>query len=269
MNEAQLHSWLVVAAVTASMFGLIYGIVARGSRLIESQRASLNDKVETLSQLLHQNQTLRRRLEQATRRTADLNERHLRRISAELHDGPAQLLAFASLRFDSVADGTATADEASRVRTALAEAMRDIRNTCRGLTLPELADLSVSDVLSTAVAAPDPRPATEVTLVKMDELPNLSQAEKICIYRFVQEALNNATRHAGGKSLSVTAKADEHGVTLAVADKGPGFDRTLSSEGLGLIGLEERIAGLGGSLSIETAPDRGTILTMKLSGLAR
>lgn len=269
LNEAQLHSWLVVAAVTASMLALLYGIVARGSRLIETQRAALNDKVETLSQLLHQNQTLRRRLEQATRRTADLNERHLRRISAELHDGPAQLLAFASLRFDSVADGTATADEADRVRTALAEAMRDIRNTCRGLTLPELADLSVSDVLAKAVAAHENRTATAVTLVNMDELPNLSQAEKICTYRFVQEALNNATRHAGGKGLSVTAKADSDSISVAVADEGPGFDRTLSSEGLGLIGLEERIAGLGGSLSVETAPDRGTILTMKLSGRAR
>lgn len=269
LNRAQLQSWLVVAAVTVGMLGLLYGIVARGSRLIVSQRQTLNEKIESLSRLLEQNQALRRRVDQATRRTADLNERYLRRISAELHDGPAQLLAFASLRFDDIAGGKAGTDDVRRVKDALDESMREIRNISRGLTLPELAGLSVADVLKKAVTAHENRTASEVVFDREADLPALSEAEKICLYRFVQEALNNATRHGEGKGLRVTAERLDRGLSVTVSDEGPGFDRSAESEGLGLIGLEERIAGLGGRLTITTAPDKGTTLTMRLPGRAK
>lgn len=266
LNGARLQSWLVVGAVTLCMLGLLFGIVARGSRLITSQRAALNEKVETLSGLLQQNQALRRRVEQATRRTADLNERYLRRISAELHDGPAQLLAFASLRFDSVASGAAADEDRRRVKDALDEAMADIRNICRGLTLPELANLSVHDVLNRVIAAHESRTGTDVKFESTGPLPSLSQAEKICVYRFVQETLNNAVRHAGGNGQWISVASDGAGVAITVGDEGPGFDRSTGGEGLGLIGLEERIAGLGGTLSIQSAPGEGTRLTMRLPG---
>ncbi|KQR76035.1 hypothetical protein ASG25_15300 [Rhizobium sp. Leaf384] len=266
LNIAQLQSWLVVAVVTLCMLGLLYGIVARGSRLIVSQRSALNEKVETLSRLLTQNAVLHRRVEQAARRSANLNERYLRRISAELHDGPAQLLAFASLRFPSVKEGTTDGDEARRVKDALDEAMREIRNICRGLTLPELETLSPVDVINRAVSAHESRTGTEVMLERAATLPALSQAEKICVYRFLQETLNNAARHAGAKGQRVVVKVGPDGFSLTVSDDGPGFDRAASHEGLGLVGLEERIASLGGKLHVESAPNRGTRLTMNLPG---
>jgi signal transduction histidine kinase len=266
LNLAQLQSWLVVAVVTLCMLGLLYGIVARGSRLIVSQRTALDEKVASLSRLLTQNEALHRRVEQATRRTADLNERYLRRISAELHDGPAQLLAFASLRFGSIASGEADADEARRVKVALEDAMRDIRNICRGLTLPELANLSLDAVIDRALAAHESRTHTEILLERATPMPEVSQAEKICVYRFLQEALNNATRHAGSKGQTVTATAAAQGVFITVADEGPGFDPAAVGDGLGLIGLKERIASLGGRLVIDTRPDQGTKLTMHLPG---
>lgn len=264
LTSARLQSWLVVGVVTLVMLALLFLVVARGSRLITRQRAALDEKVETLSALLTQNQALRRRADQATHRTADLNERYLRRISAELHDGPAQLLAFASLRLGSIRPAGAAGEDRERVRTALDDAMRDIRNICRGLTLPELDELGIQKVLKRAVAAHESRTGTSVAFVCDPVLPDLSKAEKICAYRFVQETLNNAARHAGGIGQQVTAAAAEGGIEIIVSDKGPGFDRRTAGEGLGLLGLEERIAGLGGTLDLVS--QNGTRLTMRLPG---
>ncbi|TAY31814.1 sensor histidine kinase [Rhizobium leguminosarum] len=264
LTRARLQSWLVVGVVTLAMLALLFGIVARGSRLITRQRAALDEKVETLSTLLSQNQALRRRADQATHRTADLNERYLRRISAELHDGPAQSLAFASLRLRSILPAGSSDQDSERVKAALDDAMRDIRNICRGLTLPELDGLGVDDVLKRVVAAHESRTGTRVAFACDPVLPDLSKAEKICAYRFVQETLNNAARHAAGIGQEVTASAAGSGIEITVSDKGPGFDRGTAGEGLGLLGLEERIAGLGGTLDLNS--QNGTRLTMRLPG---
>lgn len=264
LTSARLQSWLVVGVVTVAMLASLFVIVARGSRLITRQRAALNEKVETLSMLLAQNQALRRRADQATHRSAELNERYLRRISAELHDGPAQLLAFASLRLGSIIPAGSADHDNGRVKTALDDAMRDIRNICRGLTLPELEGLGVDDVLKRVVAAHESRTGTRVALTCHRGLPDLSKAEKICTYRFVQETLNNAARHAAGIGQQVTALPASGGIEVTVSDQGPGFDRRTAGEGLGLLGLEERIAGLGGTLSLHS--QNGTSLTMRLPG---
>lgn len=266
LADARLQSWLVVGLVTLAMLALLFGIVARGSKLITRQRAALDEKVATLSTLLAQNQALRRRADQATHRTAELNERYLRRISADLHDGPAQLLAFASLRLGAILPAGSSDPDAERVRTALDDAMRDIRNICRGLTLPELDTLGVEAVLKRVIAAHESRTGTRVALACNGKLPDLSKAAKICAYRFVQETLNNAARHAGGLGQRVQASEARGGIEITVSDEGPGFDRKTTGEGLGLLGLEERIAGLGGTLDIDT--QNGTRLTVRLPGNA-
>lgn len=266
LNRARLQSWLVVGVVTLAMLSLLFIIVERGSRLITAQRKSLDEKVATLSRLLSQNQALRHRVDLATHRTADLNERYLRRISAELHDGPAQLLAFSSLRLESIMSADADPQDRRRVQEALDEAMLEIRNICRGLTLPELEGLTVNEVLTKAVTAHESRTGTHVVLDSAAGLPVLSSAETICIYRFVQETLNNAVRHADGVDQKIRATLSTLGVEISVSDNGPGFDTGAAANGLGLIGLQERIAGLGGSLEIASAPSTGTRLTMRLPG---
>lgn len=260
--HARLRSWLVVGVVTVGMLGSLFLIVARGSRMIARQRGVLKDKVEELSRLLSQNRRLRLRVEQASQRTAGLNERYLRRISADLHDGPAQLLAYALLRLDSAAP-PAPADLAA-VQKSLGEAMQEIRDICRGLTLPELDTLDLDAVLSRVVSAHGARTGLPVALDLTGPLPTLSQAAKICVYRFVQETLSNATRHAAGTAQSVTVTASDSGPTIAVQDEGPGFDRGTAAIGLGLAGLEERIAGLGGRFALETGAGQGTTVRMVL-----
>ena len=93
----------------------------------------------------------------------------------------------------------------------------------------------------------------------------LSQSEKICIYRLVQEGLNNAARHAGGAGQRVAAVYSDQHLDITVADKGPGFEIGQARDGsLGLAGLRERIESLGGDFGIESSPT-GTRLRMRLN----
>ncbi|RUT84079.1 sensor histidine kinase, partial [Mesorhizobium sp. USDA-HM6] len=101
LNAALWSTWLVVAGATAAALALLSGIVFRGSRTIETQRTALEAKVTELQSALSQNSSLRQRVQRASRRATAINERYLRRIGADLHDGPAQLVALAALRMDS------------------------------------------------------------------------------------------------------------------------------------------------------------------------
>ncbi|SDA55059.1 sensor histidine kinase [Mesorhizobium qingshengii] len=269
LNAALWSSWLVVAGATAAALALLSGIVFRGSRTIETQRTALEAKVSELQALLSQNSTLRQRVQRASRRATAINERYLRRIGADLHDGPAQLVALAALRMDSplLLDPDTSAEkrqaEVAGIHKTLSEAMREIRGICNGLVLPQIETAAVADILRLAVAEHERRTASSVSLALPTQLPEPGASEKISIYRFVQEGLNNAWRHGQGKDQAVKAGTKSGKLFVTVSDGGPGFDPA-RSEGLGLAGLRERIESIGGRFETVSGP-KGTRLLITLS----
>ena len=261
--DARLKSWLVVGLVSLGIFSALYFVFERGSRTIARQSEALGEKVEQLPSLLEQNSGLARRVEQANPRLADLHERTLRRISAELHDGPTQLLAFAALRLD---DPESLQQE--QVRQAVNEAMQEIRYICRGLALPELEGWSVATVARRIAAAHEARCGYKVSMNLAEDLPGLPLAAKTCIYRFLQETLNNGSKHAGGARQTVAIRTIVEGIEVEVHDDGPGFEPDERGEGLGLLGLRERVAGLKGSFHVDTRKGSGTSVVMRLPAVA-
>jgi len=213
------------------MLTLLFGIVLQGSRTIERQRRALEGRIGELSNLLAQNEELRRRIERASRHIAEMNEHYLRRISADLHDGPAQLLALASLRLDALKSLLPAMKRAGRgrddldvIRESLSEALGEIRDICAGLALPELDNLSPAALLGNAVRAHERRTGTSVATTIEGIPDDLPKSIKICLYRFVQEGLSNAFRHAGGAGQTVTCQYDGTVMKVTVSDTGPGFD---------------------------------------------
>lgn len=269
LNVALWQSWLVVAGATAAALALLSGIVFRGSRTIETQRTALEAKVAELQALLSQNSTLRQRVQHASRRATAINERYLRRIGADLHDGPAQLVALAALRVGSplLLDPAASAEqrqaEVAGIHNTLGEAMSEIRGICNGLVLPQIESAAVPDILRLAVAEHERRTGTSVSLTLPSRLPELGPSEKISIYRFVQEGLNNAFRHGKGRNQAVKAGIKAGKLFVEVLDGGPGFDPA-RTEGLGLAGLRERIESIGGHFETLSGP-QGTRLVITLS----
>ena len=268
---ARWKSWAAVIAVTAVFFLSLLAIVLRGSRTISDQRQSLRDRISQLSELLDQNENLRRRIAGAAQRATALNETFLRRVGADLHDGPAQLVALASLRLDSraltdpAADPKARDEEIHAIRASLEDAMTEIRNICNGLVLPQIENADLAGVLKLAVRSHEQRTQTEVRLELTPSPRPLSLSEKICIYRFVQETLSNAYRHAGGAAPRVAQSVADGLITVEVSDDGPGFDpATVEPDRLGLAGLRERVESIGGRFILDASAE-GTRVGMTLT----
>ncbi|WP_172960966.1 sensor histidine kinase [Oceaniglobus roseus] len=271
LRLAHARAWVVVALVTLATFLALFGIVRSGSRTIADQTRRLKSQLDELARISAQNQALRTRVQGASQRVSETNERYMRRLSAELHDGPAQALALASLRLTSLmrrAGVTPGDPEAQNLRDCLEEALRDVRDLCSGLTLPELDGKSVTETLDLATNTHERR--TGVTVERAFRhapvIPgSVPHPFLICIYRFVQEGLMNAFRHAPGAPVRVDAQAETAQIVIAVQDDGPGFDPgKRSASGLGLAGLRERIESIGGVFRIDSREGQGTRLVMTL-----
>ena len=283
---ARISSWIVVAAVTLIMFGLLFGIVRGGSQTIARQQRELRTRVRELSALLKQNEELHERARRATSRATEINERFLRRVSADLHDGPAQALGFALLRLDSVKqyiDGCKYADQVEgcpnagkmsdsdnvdSIRASLNEALQEIRNLSAGLALPELGELTLNQCLQRVVRSHERRTGTRVE-THINGVPSkMPLPFKIAIYRFVQEALHNAYSHGGGEGQRVEVATEDNAVlNVTVSDAGSGFDlsRKLETPGhLGLVGMRERVESLGGDFLLQSTPNQGTRVSARL-----
>lgn len=257
LNHAIAWSWLVVGLVTLAMISGLFGIVLTGSRTIDKQRLQLHSQIDDLRRLLEQNQDLRQRVQRAHHRSARINERVLRRVGADLHDGPAQLISMSLLLLHGLkSDGSDPSRDADaeRIRSALTEAMRDIRALSSGLMLPEIGKANLDEVVRMAVQAHTSRTGSKTTCEVSLPAVTVPDALKICTYRFFQEALNNSFKHGQGRSPTVMAKGTDASIVLKVSDQGPGLSSLSArsyNDGLGLVGLRDRIETLGGQLEVE------------------
>ncbi len=261
LDEDRWHSWMITALITLAMIGALFVIVADGSKTIDQQRAALAERVSQLSSLLQQNQTLRGRVERAARNATEDNERLMRRLGYDLHDGIAQLISLALVRLDRVQHTEASSDNIGKIQKALSDALTDIRNLCRGLLLPEIQDLTLAQALMLMVRHHERRTGTAVRC-HISGLPaEAPQFVKISLCRFVQEGLNNAFKHAGGKGQQVRASWDGEEITIEVADEGPGMNVADEPGGdihLGLRGLRDRIESIGGVMNVKSTLGEGT-----------
>ncbi|WP_299506803.1 histidine kinase [Cypionkella sp.] len=260
---ARAMGWLTVAGAMALIAASLFAVVLRGSRTIDRQVAALKDMAAG-------NLALRLRVQSASARFASVNDQALRRIGADLHDGPAQLMGFAALRLDALQGQVsgAAADDLAAVQRAVKDSIVEIRNISRGLSLPDIEHKSLEDILRGVVEAHIARTGTpvEVDFAAVGALP---AAVKICCFRFVQEGLNNAWRHAEGHGQAVHLRRDGDVLVLSVLDRGPGLaqlpEPVGDDAGLGLAGLTDRVESLGGHISFANRADGpGAELWMEL-----
>ncbi|WP_088360654.1 sensor histidine kinase [Rhodomicrobium vannielii] len=275
LASARIGSWMVVGAVTFAMLGLQIVIVGKGSRTITEQRASLRDRIADLSRALAENDTLRQRANDANMRVAEMNERYLRQIGADLHDGPVQLLGMAVLRLDSLSDIVLGAEKSiveeagediGVLRDALGDSLHEIRNISSGLAPPEIEGLTLQSTLQMAARRHERRTGNPV-LRDIAELPaQVPLSLKTCLYRFAQEGLTNAFRHANSNGQAIAARCSGDQIEVHVSDTGPGLGNKCAlseGRGQGLIGLRDRVESLGGEFLIDSKPGAGTRLTVR------
>lgn len=274
MRDARMRSWGVVVVTTVVMYLFLFGLVRRGSRTIVKQRAELTARIHELSALVRANSNLAAKVRGASARTAALNEASLRRIAADLHDGPAQDLGFAQMRLRSMVEHRAAMDVArpvvradlDAVSSALDLAMNDLRAICAGLQLPDLDALSATEVAARAVRDFERKTGVSVPLDLAGETADVALPIRITLYRVLQEALANGFRHGGAIDQRVHLRMTEDELAVEVCDGGKGFDAATAGSRAqgGLAGMRERVRALGGTFEVGSSPADGTAVRVRL-----
>lgn len=293
VSTGQQQSWAIVGVATMAMYLLLAGLVGRASTIISRQQRERQDQVKQLTALLEQNAQLNDRVHRAAARSTSLNEQFLRRLSADLHDGPCQDLGLALLRIEALADSCAVCDPARpdgsaeypsgdtsgvapsskdfrTVQMAMQSALTELRTISAGLWLPALEPLSPAEVAERAVRDYESKTGVEVAR-SIQDLPKAAPLPvKITLYRVLQEALSNGFRHASGAGQGVRLWVDDGHLCAQVVDAGTGFDpqavaNWVANDGhLGLAGMRERVEMLGGAFKVQTTPGQGTMIQARL-----
>ena len=191
------------------------------------------------------------------------------RISRELHDDTAQRLATLLIRLrlasqeEHVEARTSMLDD---LREGLQETAEGVRRIARGLRPPALEDAGVVTALQAHIRNlfedHDIRSAFDAGAVDQ----YLNEDAKLVLYRVIQEALSNVVRHSRASSVNVTIQVEEDFVVAVVEDDGSGFEHGAVADGggLGLVGMKERAASTGGTVSVESRPGHGTLVRLSI-----
>jgi two-component system sensor histidine kinase UhpB len=213
--------------------------------------------------------TERKQAEQALRRLNARLEEQARKLAHALHAEAGQLLASVYLAVEEIASElpTPARERLNQISVLLDQVTEQFRRLSHELRPIILDDLGLVPALEFLAQGVSKRTGLAVTVeAMMDGRPPASI--ETTLYRIVQEALTNVSRHAQARRVAVRLQQEDRIISCSVGDDGVGFDQSAAchqrQSGLGLVGIRERLAGVGGTLSITSGMDLGTTLEMKI-----
>jgi signal transduction histidine kinase len=197
------------------------------------------------------------------RRIVEGQETERARMARELHDQTGQALTSILLGLRAIEDADADQihDRVAGLRELVTEALQDVRRLAVDLRPTTLDDFGVVTAIQRLCGDVAAKSAISVDFHATREGGRMPREVESCLYRVVQEALTNVIKHAGADHVSVLLAPGDRDLTLIVEDDGTGFAPSqVSPDRLGLVGMRERVALVGGSLTVEAAPGAGTTL---------
>jgi len=246
--------------LVSSLLGLIVaGAAGYGNHLLQKQADQQRRRTERAEQ----------ELRSLSSQLVHAQEQERRTISRELHDEIGQTLTGLGIELanlEHLREGPQ-----SEYRSHLADAkrlteetLRTVRNIAMGLRPSMLDDSGIVPAVRWQASELSRRTGTPVELQIEGDFDGLGDEGRTCLYRVVQEALTNCARHAEATTIQITMQGKKESLCLSIRDDGLGFDTGRARTGLGLIGIEERVKELGGSLAVHSWPDRGTLLRVEI-----
>jgi signal transduction histidine kinase len=184
------------------------------------------------------------------------------RIARELHDDISQQVALLSIDLElldgkAVGAGRQLAGDALSRAQHIAKSLHDLSHRLHPARLRLIGLVAAINGLRQELA----QSGIAVTLTHEDVPPALAPDVTLCLFRIVQEALQNALKHGRARKVSVDLRAGTGAVALTISDDGVGFDVIAAwGRGLGLISMNERVEAIGGSMTIRSSPGAGTRL---------
>jgi len=208
------------------------------------------------------------RLRQQAEQTAVLKERE--RLARDLHDSVTQSLYSLTLFSEGSLELTKTGQleqikhNLTRIGETAQQALKEMRLLVYELRPLDLEKEGFVGALHQRLATVEKRAGIDARLIA-EELVELSPPLERELYRITQEALNNILKHSGATKVEIKLRVVDNYIELEIEDNGEGFDidDVDNRGGLGLLGMQERINKLGGSLNIISAPGKGTTIKVR------
>ncbi len=272
-------TWFKVLAIGAIVLLALAGHLAR-LRTLGRRNAVLEQLQRQREHALAQAEHSQRELEEAyaglrqlTGRLESAKEEERSNLSRELHDQFGQTLTAAKLNLQMLHRVTGDEGVAQRLEDSISMIdgmIRQARNIALGLRPPLLDEAGLVAALDHHLEALAGRSGVQIELDATDVALHIPPAMNVTVFRLVQEAVNNALRHAKATKIKVTLREDLDELLLVVEDDGVGFDREAVAhrakrgEHLGLLGMTERARNAGGTFALDSRPGAGSRIEVRL-----
>jgi len=224
--------------------------------------------------LLEQSRRLQEQLRLLSRQVLSAQEEERKRISRELHDVIAQTLTginvrLAALKTEAAVNTGHLARSISTTQRLVEKSVDVVHRFARELRPAMLDDLGLIPTLHSFMKRFTKDTGIRVSLTAFAGIEKLSIAKRTVLFRIAQEALANVARHAGASRVEASIRRLPQAVRLQIRDNGKSFAvervrRSRKSQRLGLLGMRERAEMVGGSLSVESSPGRGTTVVARI-----
>ena len=194
----------------------------------------------------------------------EVQEQTFQQIGKELHDNVGQLLStsrmligLAERSIEQPPDTLLTAN------ATIGEAISEIRSLSKSLDKDWLEQFDFIQNLKTEISRINAGKEINAVL-KSEEVLNLPSAQRIILFRIVQEAIQNAVKHGRCQNISISIQKEEQFIRISIEDDGSGFDIDKVRKGMGLSNIQRRAAILNGSAFYRTAENKGTAITITI-----
>lgn len=202
----------------------------------------------------------------------EAQEQERKKLSREIHDGPAQMLANVMMRSDLIerVQRERGPDEAlveiRSLKVMVRNALYEVRRIIYDLRPMALDDLGLVPTLRKYLqTTEDYNTGVHLNFVNLGQVKRLPSDMEVALFRLVQEAVQNSLKHAEPKQVQVKLSISKEMVTVVVKDDGKGFDSSIQKEGsFGLVGMRERVELLEGEMTIDSQPGAGTLVFIQI-----
>ncbi len=215
---------------------------------------------------LEENASAKADLQDLSAKLVRAQENERRTLARELHDEVGQSLSAILMEAENAECAESVAEmreHLGAVKSMAEKTANEVRDLALLLRPSMLDDFGLVPALNWHAREMSKRTGLNVMVAAGEEADDLPDEHKTCIYRAIQEAVNNCAKHANARTVEVTVRREGTRVRFQVRDDGVGFDVRFV-RGLGLLGMEERVRRLGGDLRLESHPGRGTSITAEL-----
>ena len=201
----------------------------------------------------------------------EAQEEERRRISREIHDGPAQMLANILLRADLVdrtfreRGGEQALVEMKSMRSMVRTSLEEVRRIIYNLRPMALDDLGLVPTIRKYLVNVEEYNNMTISLSEQGGLDRLASKYEVALFRLIQESIQNVIKHASAESIQVNIRIEKNQVSVSIRDDGIGFDIEKKKENsFGLIGMRERVEMLDGEITINSKFGNGTTVYVNI-----